>query len=141
MNGQVYVSSYHHEILRMVDTKSQGAVPTSYGYNDMEYDALPPAEVYTKEGAQIFIDIRYMTPEVVEECHKANQKIGVSFVYIPEKHEYYRYLISIGVDCIISDHPLELMAFIESELQALNNTQNEFPLKLTTNAEEVEAKL
>lgn len=89
----------------------------------MEHDALPPPEVYTREGAQIFIDIRYMTPEVIETCHRANQKIGVSFVYIPEKHEYYRYLISIGVDSIISDHPLELIAFIDEELRTLNTEE------------------
>jgi glycerophosphoryl diester phosphodiesterase len=77
----------------------------------MEDDALPPQEEYTKLGNVIGLDIKYVTKEVVDNLHDAGKKCVVFFSYLDEVEKYYKFLIYLGVDVLISDRAVEMHIF------------------------------
>ena len=101
MQNQIMISSFKYDILQMFKEKSNFI--TSYLYNNFETEALPSKDIYTWHGNMIGCDIKYLCQEVIENSHAAGQKVSVFFSYLKEKEDYYPFLISLGVDVIISD--------------------------------------
>ncbi len=90
-----------------------------YLYNFEEHFELPEPDIYAARGDGINISSTKLSQEVIQNCHARGKIVGlwVNKKAFNENDQYYEHAISMGVDFLCTDYPLEAMKIREKLLQ------------------------
>jgi len=103
--------SFNHSILQELKNIEPNI---SWGYLYEYYDKMD-SDYYSKNGDTCNIPITYLTQELVDNWKRNNMGVVVYFPSIcQEDPSHWEQCILMGVQTIISDHPLELMNYISA---------------------------
>jgi glycerophosphoryl diester phosphodiesterase len=86
-------------------------VDTIHLYNFYDHFELPDPEEYLSIGNSINISATKLNEEVVNLCHSRGMKVGVwvDVTTFIENAKFYKTILKIGVDFLVTDYPLIAM--------------------------------
>lgn len=72
-----------------------------------------PEDYTSQDGDYVVMSAAYLTPDVVGRVHESGKLVAIYFSQYDENMDYIPYILSIGPDVIITDHPLDVREIVE----------------------------
>ena len=62
------------------------------------------------------MDASYCSKEIVDLIHNAGKKVSIFWCYMKDTEEQMEYIVSLGIDSVVTDHPLRWMNFLKTKM-------------------------